>query len=201
MATALQIAANRRNSKRSTGPRTEAGKSVSRGNALKHGMTSAKLILIDGEDENDFSDLRHAVFAKFDPQDAIEVSYAEALAATLWRMKRPGRFEALLIEQTKLIEQRRERDSEVQDDPFGLGLGGFTTQESEEEGDEAEEVDEDVDPLGQAIETILADGEQLARIWRYEAHLVRHARTLAEELRQLISERSIEVAGDTLKAP
>jgi len=33
-----QIAANRRNAARSTGPRTEAGKAQSRRNALKHGL-------------------------------------------------------------------------------------------------------------------------------------------------------------------
>ena len=49
MTTALKIAANRRNAKRSTGPRTEAGKAISRRNALTHGLTSAKLVLIDGE--------------------------------------------------------------------------------------------------------------------------------------------------------
>src|SRR5262245_16694928 len=113
MASALQIAANRRNSKRSSGPRTEAGKSASSRNALKHGMTSAKLILIEGEDEDDFFDLRQAVFARYEPQDAIETSYADALAATMWRMKRPGRFEALLIEETKLIEQKKQSEKDL----------------------------------------------------------------------------------------
>lgn len=35
-----QLQANRANAKRSTGPRTKAGKAVSRGNALKHGILS-----------------------------------------------------------------------------------------------------------------------------------------------------------------
>jgi hypothetical protein len=37
MATAAQIEANRKNSKRSTGPKTEAGKAKARLNALTHG--------------------------------------------------------------------------------------------------------------------------------------------------------------------
>jgi hypothetical protein len=40
MATARQIAANRLNSLRSTGPITDTGKAASRGNALTHGLTS-----------------------------------------------------------------------------------------------------------------------------------------------------------------
>jgi hypothetical protein len=38
MAAEKQIQANRRNAQRSTGPRTAAGKSISRRNALRHGL-------------------------------------------------------------------------------------------------------------------------------------------------------------------
>ena len=40
MASTRQVAANRRNAKRSTGPRTQSGKSRSRANALRHGLRS-----------------------------------------------------------------------------------------------------------------------------------------------------------------
>ncbi len=46
-ATDAQIAANRRNSQRSTGPKTEAGKNRSRRNALKHGLTGEGVALPD----------------------------------------------------------------------------------------------------------------------------------------------------------
>jgi hypothetical protein len=39
MATAKQIAANRRNAQRSTGPRTAVGKKLSSRNALRHGLS------------------------------------------------------------------------------------------------------------------------------------------------------------------
>lgn len=41
-----KLQANRANAKRSTGPRTEAGKAVSRRNALKHGILSHSLALM-----------------------------------------------------------------------------------------------------------------------------------------------------------
>jgi hypothetical protein len=49
MATAAQIAANQANAQKSTGPRSVEGKSVSRFNALKHGIDAATIV-IPGED-------------------------------------------------------------------------------------------------------------------------------------------------------
>ena len=50
--TAKQIAANRLNAAKSTGPRSDAGKEHSRDNALKHGMTGSGLVMpIDLRDE------------------------------------------------------------------------------------------------------------------------------------------------------
>ena len=49
MATPAQLAANRANAQRSTGPRSVEGKSVSRFNALKHGVDAASIAL-PGED-------------------------------------------------------------------------------------------------------------------------------------------------------
>jgi len=42
MATERQIAANRRNAQKSTGPKTQAGKTWSSGNAFRHGLTSRR---------------------------------------------------------------------------------------------------------------------------------------------------------------
>jgi len=46
MATAAQIKANRRNSQKSTGPKTEMGKARARGNAVTHGMTARTIMLV-----------------------------------------------------------------------------------------------------------------------------------------------------------
>ena len=55
-----QLAANRRNAQRSTGPRTAKGREVSRMNALKHGILSRQ-VLVAGqhyqEDRKEFETL------------------------------------------------------------------------------------------------------------------------------------------------
>ena len=45
MATAKQIAANRRNAEKSTGPKTDEGKANSRRNAVRHGLTGEGICL------------------------------------------------------------------------------------------------------------------------------------------------------------
>ena len=66
MATERQIAANRRNSARSTGPRSEAGKLVSRGNSTKHGMAGASAMVGPGPSDA-FRERRAKWAAEYDP--------------------------------------------------------------------------------------------------------------------------------------
>ena len=56
MATHKQIAANRANAKRSTGPKTKKGKLRSSMNAWRHGL-SAKAVVADGENLAEFEAL------------------------------------------------------------------------------------------------------------------------------------------------
>src|SRR5580658_5178903 len=52
MASEKQIAANRRNSLLSSGPKTQAGKKVSSANALRHGLTARNNDNLDGKIES-----------------------------------------------------------------------------------------------------------------------------------------------------
>src|SRR6266550_9513837 len=56
-----QIEANRRNALKSTGPKTEAGKQLSRCNAVRHGLTAETVIgaLEDAEDYKAFEASHH----------------------------------------------------------------------------------------------------------------------------------------------
>src|SRR5215469_7193559 len=93
MATTAQIEANRRNAQRSTGPRTEAGRAVSRQNALKHGLSARKLIVFD-EKRGDFLAFHDEMLAALAPGDALEAALAERIILCAWRLRRAGRAEA-----------------------------------------------------------------------------------------------------------
>ena len=51
-----QLAANRLNAQKSTGPRTDKGKAVTKYNALRHGLLAQDVVL-PGENESAFDDL------------------------------------------------------------------------------------------------------------------------------------------------
>ena len=96
MATNKQKAANRANAQKSTGPKSEAGKSVARMNANKHGLT-AKTIVIGDEDPKAFDALRAQLEAEFNPRPGLEADLVERLAINIWRMRRMPVFEAAII--------------------------------------------------------------------------------------------------------
>jgi len=96
MASHKQREANQRNAKRSTGPKSDAGKARARINSLKHGFSSQEIVL-EGEDADQFDALREQLEAEFDPDSVIERELVDRLAILLWRLRRVPVFEAALI--------------------------------------------------------------------------------------------------------
>jgi hypothetical protein len=92
-----QIEANRRNALKSTGPKTEAGKHVSRCNAIRHGLT-AETVLSALEDAEDYKAFEAAIAADYDAQSAVERELVLRLASILWRLRRATTMETGLFE-------------------------------------------------------------------------------------------------------
>ena len=95
MATQEQIDANRRNSQKSTGPKTPEGKARSRRNGLQHGLT-AKTCMLEGEDPEDLLDLLAEIREKFDPQDTDEDFLTERMANARFKYYRIMPIEAAI---------------------------------------------------------------------------------------------------------
>ncbi|MGC2081647.1 MAG: hypothetical protein WA728_37630, partial [Xanthobacteraceae bacterium] len=97
MTSIKQIEANRRNSLKSTGPKTEAGKQTSRCNAVRHGLT-AETVIGALEDALDYKAFELAIAADYDAQSAVERELVLRLASLLWRLRRATTIETGLFE-------------------------------------------------------------------------------------------------------
>ena len=102
-----QFQANRLNALKSTGPKTEEGKRLSRHNALRHGLTAETVI--DGlEDSEDYRGFEAAIVADYDAETAVARELVLRLASLLWRLRRIIAIETDLFQiQAEILRDRR----------------------------------------------------------------------------------------------
>jgi hypothetical protein len=87
MATPKQIAANRRNAQKSTGPNTPAGKQIVAKNAVRHGFLCTNPIL-SPEEQEEFNQFASAFEDDFQPQGLREGLLISRIADLHWRLRR-----------------------------------------------------------------------------------------------------------------
>ncbi len=108
MVSPQKIAANRKNSTCSTGPRTRSGRARSAANSVKHGLTSMKPILISGEDPAEFEIYLTGFEEDFLAVGVVEMSLVHRLALIGWRLMRVEKIEGELLERAtheEILEQ------------------------------------------------------------------------------------------------
>lgn len=82
-----QLAANRTNARKSTGPVTINGKAAASRNATRHGLLSTRLLLED-EEPAEFEALLLELQASLNPVGCMELAMVERIAINLWRQRR-----------------------------------------------------------------------------------------------------------------
>src|SRR5678815_781726 len=82
-----RVKANRRNARRSTGPRTAAGKRRASRNATSHGIYCKDLVL-PGESTAEFRALRDSYLMRLNPQDVLELLIVDRIVAAAWKLRR-----------------------------------------------------------------------------------------------------------------
>jgi hypothetical protein len=92
MSSEAQIAANRQNAQKSTGPKTEQGKAASAGNSLKHGLL-ARRDVIDSEMIAEYEAHRDALLRQLKPKGAMEKFFARRVVSLTWRIQRAERMQ------------------------------------------------------------------------------------------------------------
>jgi hypothetical protein len=102
---ARKLRANRLNARKSTGPRTEAGKARSSRNATTHGLFCSGLVM-PGEDEETFLEIRDGLLDGLKPTDTIELLLVDRIVGATWKLRRLQQAELILSQR----EARRMRD-------------------------------------------------------------------------------------------
>jgi hypothetical protein len=97
MASARQVAANRRNASLPRGPLSEAASAAIRENAVKHGLT-AKHVVLGYEDDASYQELRASILTEYQPQTPQEHRLADQIAQNYWRLLRSRRIETATFE-------------------------------------------------------------------------------------------------------
>ena len=87
MATVAQIAANRINALKSTGPRTPEGKQRSAGNAVKWGLFSQHVVLTE-QDAAQWEELSSRIRTLLGPADLVEELLVDEVIANWFRLAR-----------------------------------------------------------------------------------------------------------------
>ena len=96
MTSTARVEANRKNSLRSTGPRTPEGKARSRRNGLKHGLTGA-FVVLPGDDGPAIAERVDAWSADFRPSNRAESWLVERAAVASVRLDRCVRRECATL--------------------------------------------------------------------------------------------------------
>ncbi len=92
-----QLAANRANAAKSTGPRTAPGKARSAQNARKHGFTASSFAVVRLEDLQEVAHLKEDLVALYQPVNSQEMFAIERIALAEQALLRAARLEAGLF--------------------------------------------------------------------------------------------------------
>ena len=106
-----QVLSNRRNSRKSTGPKTAQGKRAVRWNTLKHGLLAKATILSIAdfdEDPGEYKLLLEELQADLRPEGVLEQILLEKIASAYWRLRRVLRSEQGEVEQGIIDKQHDE---------------------------------------------------------------------------------------------
>ena len=160
MASDKQVLANIENAKKSTGPRTEAGKRRSSLNALRHGLTG-QVVILPHEDIAAHKAFTDELIATFEPDNANERQLAYLYADLHWKINRAGAIE---------------------DNMFGLGIMEEIAGNLNLEHPEAHNA-------ASNAKTFRSDSMEFSRICMYRQRMINQAEKIHKQLKQVQAER------------
>jgi hypothetical protein len=197
-----QADANRRNARKSTGPKTPEGKAVARLNALKHGLLSQELLL-PGEDEAALNELSELLMAELQPVGAMETLLVRDIIVAHWRLRRLRMVEAGIFARQlreELIEQAESEARSYERDTAKEILNQMTPITDEQKHQQAlakveelkAEQETETATLGQAFIRDANEANAFSKLSRYETPIWRSFYRALHELQRLQAARRAE---------
>lgn len=113
--TSRKLEANRRNAKRSTGPRTERGRHIAKFNAVTLGLFAKHVVIpvFDGYNaEEDFQSLLDGLHQDFQPTGFYEEWLVVKIAECMWRLRRATRCESGAVREAAIWDHCDDTDSD-----------------------------------------------------------------------------------------
>ena len=109
-----KIEANRRNAKKSTGPKTEEGKARSAMNSIKYGIYSDKYLIKD-ESYEDFDNYRRKILKCLNPTNAVLFDMATHVVSNGWEYQRCTLLESKILNSKSLKHdaERKQNNEEA----------------------------------------------------------------------------------------
>ena len=114
-----QLLANRRNAKKSTGPKTKQGKLAVSKNAIQHGLDAEKFVVI-GEKIDDLNEFRDRLIDQLKPQSVHQEIVVSKMIDVAIRLKRIPIIEAGIFNHEMLEYEAKEYKDSVADTIEGV---------------------------------------------------------------------------------
>ena len=187
-----RLRANRLNARKSTGPRTVAGKARAAQNALRHGLF-CKSIILPGESTTDFLSLQIEFHSDLLATDSIEFALIERMVLVQWKLRRVQDVEYNSHGKTHL-ELKREAEEKIKEKEEERDNRWNSYSEEDEEAARKQKIQVGIDTLRTLVDEGFETGQIIAadfatrdgtidRAGRYEQRLSNQFHKLMNELR------------------
>ncbi len=179
MITKKQTEANKANAKKSTGPKTEEGKVISKMNAVTYGFL-AECALMSTEDADEFEALRAMLLKVFKPYGKYEEVLVDQLLDLFWRLRR-----LLTIEGEILVYARYAIRHDIAKSAKLWALGMDDPLDAAGEAHAAKaKMQQAEDSLGGAFLYDLKNGDSLSKLARHETRIRNEIRKIVADLQK-----------------
>ncbi len=190
MATKAQITANKKNSQKSTGPRTSEGKAAVSQNARKHGLFASPTMM-RGEDQAEFDQYREASLDEMRPVGPGESMLATRIVNLAWRLRRAEQMQDQAL---KMQIRSDHLDLVVRQVQWSYReANGLPQEESQPKDDHM--------TLGRAARNDIANYRVLDRLLLYERRIENSMYKTMKELDKLQAARKAEEAVAVAEQP